>query len=158
MNWTQIDRSRWEAHFDGDRWASRIKMLDKNTFSVYRNGSYLNSEPSLDAAQARAKSGKRKASSTTIPPAMALEPGVVKAGGTVIGKVTKRIVVEKVIPKDGKKAELAAMLARGCTREEVLRVNGWKAVDMKQIGRSLGVEVRTDKSVKPFRYYSGGEK
>ena len=157
MNWTQINKFQWVAHFTGDRHPSRIKMLDQTTFCVYRNGSYLNSEPSLEAAQSRAKSGKRKAS-TAIPPAMALEPGVVKVGSTVIGKVTKRIVVEKVIPKEGKKAELAAMLDRGCTREDVLRVTGWKAVDMKQIGRSLGIEVRTDKSVRPFKYYRGGEK
>lgn len=51
-------------------------------------------------------------------------------------------------------AAILALLARGCTRDEVLRVTGWQAVSMQQMAQSLGVGLRVDKSSKPFKYYA----
>jgi hypothetical protein len=50
------------------------------------------------------------------------------------------------------KAEITALLKRGCTSEEVLRVTGWKAVSMPAMAKSLGLELKIDKGSKPFRY------
>jgi hypothetical protein len=44
----------WHAVIDGESLPARIRELDKKTYSVYRNGKYLGSEPSLDSAKQRA--------------------------------------------------------------------------------------------------------
>lgn len=49
---------------------------------------------------------------------------------------------------------LVAMLKRGCTREEILRVTGWKAVSVQDMAKRLGVGLRVDKDVKPFKYHA----
>jgi hypothetical protein len=49
---------------------------------------------------------------------------------------------------------LISMLKRGCTREEVLRVTGWKAVSVQAMAKGLGLGLRVDKGSKPFRYYA----
>lgn len=56
-----------------------------------------------------------------------------------------------------KDAEIKALLKRGCTAEELARVTGWKAVSVPPLARKLGIELRIEKGVKPFKYY-GTEK
>lgn len=62
----------------------------------------------------------------------------------------------RIVPKEGKRAEVLALLRRkeGCTRDEVLRVTGWKAVSMQEMAKSLGVGLRVEKDAKPFRYHA----
>jgi hypothetical protein len=52
-----------------------------------------------------------------------------------------------------KDAEITTLLKRGCTSEEVLRVTGWKAISMPAMAKKLGLKLRIEKGVKPFRYY-----
>lgn len=56
-----------------------------------------------------------------------------------------------------KDAEIATLLKRGCTAEEVLRVTGWKAISMPAMAKKLGLALRIEKGRKPFKYY-GTEK
>ncbi len=53
----------------------------------------------------------------------------------------------------GRDGEIAKMLKRGCTSEEVLKLTGWKAVSMPAMAKKLGLKLRIDKSCKPFKYY-----
>jgi hypothetical protein len=49
---------------------------------------------------------------------------------------------------------LIGMLKRGCTREEVLRVTGWKAVSVQAMAKGFGLGLRVDKGSKPFKYFA----
>lgn len=56
-----------------------------------------------------------------------------------------------------KDAEIRTLLLRGCTSQEVLRVTGWTAISMPAMAKKLGLALRSEKGVKPFKYY-GTEK
>lgn len=56
-----------------------------------------------------------------------------------------------------KDAEIRTLLLRGCTSQEVLRVTGWTAISMPAMAKKLGLALRIEKGVKPFKYY-GSEK
>jgi len=61
----------------------------------------------------------------------------------------------KAKPGENKSAKVIAMLKRpsGVTREEVLKVTGWKAVSMQQVATNAGVKLKIDDSNgRPFRY------
>lgn len=45
--------------------------------------------------------------------------------------------------------------AKGVTREEVLKLTGWKAVSMQQIADGQGVKLKIDKESRPFHYMVG---
>jgi hypothetical protein len=42
--------------------------------------------------------------------------------------------------------------AAGVTREEVLKLTGWKAVSMQALAKSAGVTLKIDNSEQPYRY------
>ncbi|SRR6266702_5343628 len=54
----------------------------------------------------------------------------------------------------GKASDIVAMMRRpgGVTRDEVLKAMGWQAVSMQQQAAQCGVEIKIDKSRKPYRY------
>lgn len=54
----------------------------------------------------------------------------------------------------GKAADIVAMMRRpgGVTRDEVLKAMRWQAVSMQQQAAQCGVEIKIDKSRKPYRY------
>lgn len=54
----------------------------------------------------------------------------------------------------GKAGDIVALMRRpgGVTREEVLKAMGWQAVSMQQQAAQCGVELKIDKSRKPYRY------
>lgn len=88
--------------------------------------------------------------------------GLVKVGGKVIGHSGTVSVPEprKRTPKadaGSKDAEIRALLLRGCTTQEVLRVTGWTAISMPAMAKKLVLSLRIEKGVKPFRYF-GTEK
>ena len=64
-------------------------------------------------------------------------------------------VVKKPVPKEGKNAELVALLTRkgGCTRDEILRVTGWVSVSVQAVAKKLGLVLTVDESSKPFKYH-----
>ena len=57
-------------------------------------------------------------------------------------------------PREGKTSKVIALMkrAKGVTREEVLKVTGWKAVSMQQLAKSSGVKLKVDESERPYRY------
>lgn len=137
--WEEVARGQWAAY------GGQIKRLDAKTYCVYRDFKYLGCEASLDEAKKRAELNKRK------------DPDVREIAREQVGTVVVIREVIKPAPKEGsKRAELSALLQRGCTREEILRVTGWSAVNVSQIAKSLGVGLRTDKTIKPYTYYSEG--
>jgi hypothetical protein len=58
----------------------------------------------------------------------------------------------------GKSAQVIALMQRpkGCTREEVLVLTGWKAVSMQQLATNAGVKLKIDDSERPYRYRTAG--
>lgn len=69
----------------------------------------------------------------------------------------KRRAAQGKPPAGTKDVEIATLLKRGCTSEEVLRVTGWKAISMPAMAKKLGLGLRIEKGRKPFKYY-GEEK
>ncbi|MFY9958642.1 hypothetical protein [Bradyrhizobium sp.] len=68
-------------------------------------------------------------------------------------KITKKPVAKKAANGHGSKTAKAVALMRrpkGATREEILKVLGWRAVSPAQLVR--GGKVKIDDSVRPFRY------
>jgi hypothetical protein len=57
-------------------------------------------------------------------------------------------------PRQSKSAKIVAMLQRpsGVTREQVLKVTGWKAVSMQQMAGNAGIKLKVDESKRPFVY------
>jgi len=53
-------------------------------------------------------------------------------------------------------AKVTALLRKGCTREQVLKVTGWKAVSLQQMAAQAGVKLKIDKTERPFRYSAAG--
>jgi len=142
-----VSRRQWQ----GDK--VLIRQLDGTTFACYRAGRYLGSEPTLEEAFKRIKANKRREVKQE-EPAIRVKFTMAPAGP---GKV--RVTAQVPSPRGNeRKAALAALLKQGCTREEVLKLTGWPSVSMQQIARSLGVGLRIDKSMRPFRYYEGGVK
>lgn len=97
--------------------------------------------------------------------------GLVKVGGKVIGHsgtviispadpLTQKIVREQRATKEtagSRDGDIRTLLKRGCTSEEMLRMLGWKAISMPATAKRLGLALRIEKGVKPFRYF-GTEK
>ena len=83
-----------------------------------------------------------------------------KTASKAKAKGTKKVAAKKVTTKakrapkgTGPVAKIAKMLQNGgCTREQVLKATGWKAVSMQQIAKSLGIKLKVDESKRPFRY------
>src|ERR1700745_3096427 len=144
LEWRAEGRFELRATIAGEKLDARIRTLDAMTHTCYRQGKYLGSEATLDMAK------KRVAANKTKPPVNGVEPGAQKA--------TPVIVKSPVLPVGSKLSIIGAMLRaeNGCTREEVLQAMGWTAISMQQQAKALGVELRVDKSRKPFRYYAGG--
>lgn len=53
LEWTQVDKSNWHAVVDGESLPARIRSLDTETHSCYRNGKYLGHEKTLEDAMKR---------------------------------------------------------------------------------------------------------
>ncbi len=53
LAWTQNDKSNWSAPVPDEKLPARIRELDKKTFSCFRDGKYLGSEPTMDDAKKR---------------------------------------------------------------------------------------------------------
>lgn len=55
---------------------------------------------------------------------------------------------------ESKTSKVIALMQRasGVTREEVLKVTGWKAVSMQQVATNAGVKLKIDDSERPYRY------
>lgn len=68
----------------------------------------------------------------------------------------KKGSAKKTAPKargNSKTAKVVALLKNGgCTREQVLKLTGWKAVSMQQLAKSSGLKLKVDESQRPFRY------
>ncbi len=81
--------------------------------------------------------------------------GLVKVGGKVIGHSgTVSVPAPRKRGEGGNKdAEIKVLLLRGCTAQEVLRVTGWTAISMPAMAKKLGLKLRIEKDVKPFRYH-----
>ena len=56
--WTASDKDTWTTTIEGERVPARIRMLDKGTWPVYRDGKYLGSEESRPLAEMRAAINK----------------------------------------------------------------------------------------------------
>jgi hypothetical protein len=56
--------------------------------------------------------------------------------------------------KVSKAAKIAKMLRRksGVTRDQVLKVTGWKAVSMQQMAGNAGIKLKIDSSKFPYVY------
>ncbi len=48
--------------------------------------------------------------------------------------------------------QIAELLRKGCTREDVLKATGWPSVSMQVQAKQAGLTLTVDKSSKPFRY------
>lgn len=49
-------------------------------------------------------------------------------------------------------AKVGTLLKKGTTRAEILKATGWKAVSVQQMATSLGLKLKVDESVRPFKY------
>lgn len=156
FTWVKTDRNQWVADKTppGEIGQLRIKMLDERTYPVYRNGVYLGSEHTMEEAAARAKANERRPQAKPSTPVHA-DVVAARAKDKVRAEVAAKKKIEPRSVKSGERnTAILAMLSRGCTREEVLRVTGWKAVSMQQMAAGLGVGLRVDKDSKPFKYYT----
>lgn len=61
---------------------------------------------------------------------------------------------KKATRESGKTAKVVALLKRagGCTREDILKVTGWKAVSVQQVAKGAGIKLKVDESARPFKY------
>jgi hypothetical protein len=56
--------------------------------------------------------------------------------------------------KSNKSARVVAMMrsAKGVTRNEILKVTGWKAVSPAAVAATSGFKIKIDNSERPYRY------
>jgi hypothetical protein len=56
--------------------------------------------------------------------------------------------------KSNKSAKVVAMMRKvgGTTREEILKVTGWKAVSPAAVAAGSGFKIKIDTSERPYRY------
>lgn len=172
MLWQKTNRDQWVCEAAG----ARIRQLDAVTFSVTRSGRYLGSERSLDAAAERAELNKmgennarhyRMWDDPNRPPPQPDPPASSALSRGADAAARQRVRAEvaarskpaaKASGQRGERdSELLTLLARGCTREEILRVTGWKAVSVQQLARTLGVGLRVEDGAKPYKYFSTEE-
>lgn len=66
----------------------------------------------------------------------------------------KRTAAKGSPRKQSKTAKVILLMKRpnGCTREEVLKATGWRAVSMQQLAASAGVKLKIDDKERPYRY------
>ncbi len=53
LAWTSAGKDEWHAVVPDEKLPARIRELDKKTYSCFRNGKYLGSEPNLEDAKKR---------------------------------------------------------------------------------------------------------
>ena len=155
--WQPTDRDNWTC----EEIKARIRRLDDHTYSVMRGPRYLGSEPTLEKAAERAKiNDLSPANKKKVPwdhEAASPKRGVAEPARERVRAEVKQERRAKANSTE-RNAELLQLLKRGCTREDILRVTGWKAVSVQAMAKGLGVGLRIDNGSKPFKYYSTEEK
>ncbi len=73
-----------------------------------------------------------------------------------IAKKTPRKATAKKTRKEGKSAQVRAMLAKGTTRPAVLAAVGWKGISFQVVARNAGLKLHVDETQKPFVYRTEG--
>jgi hypothetical protein len=97
--------------------------------------------------RAMQEAAKRDGAAARVPVAKHRQPVAVAPAEAVAS-------AERTAKGSDRDAVLAGMLKRGCTREEILRVTGWKAVSVQDLAKRLGLELRVEKGSKPFKYHA----
>ena len=59
-------------------------------------------------------------------------------------------------PTGSKLEQIAALLTRkeGCTREDILKLTGWKAVSVPAQAKAAGLTLKQEKAGRAFRYFA----
>lgn len=121
-------------------------------------------DPAPSTKPKRAKSKKKAAAPAAAPQQEEEKTMTTKSKKTKAKKASKKsaktnarkAVGKKAVTKrgDSKSAKVGALLKRagGCTRGDILKATGWKAVSVQQIAKGLGVKLKVDESARPFRY------
>lgn len=83
---------------------------------------------------------------------------------STVSKPAKKVKAKKAVAKKTAKkakrtgstisAQVIAMLKRkgGATREQILKVTGWKAISVQQVAAGQGVKLKINKDERPFHY------
>jgi cytoskeletal protein RodZ len=75
-----------------------------------------------------------------------------KAPKATKAKTAKKATAKRTKGGTGKTAKVIAMLRNGgCTRAQILKATGWKAVSVQQLAKSAGVKLKVSDE-RPFRY------
>jgi hypothetical protein len=82
------------------------------------------------------------------------KPATKKVAKKVAKPATKKVAKKSNGNGSNKTQQVLALMrrAKGVTREEVLKLTGWKAVSMQQLAKSTGVTLKVDDSERPFHY------
>lgn len=111
-------------------------------------------KPAESAPQERDTAAQQQESKVATAKKATKSKGVKKATKKKV--VAKKGAAKKGAAKktrgDSKTAKVVAMLKNGgCTREQVLKLTGWKAVSMQQLAKNAGVKLKVSEE-RPFTY------